>query len=89
MINDYKIILEDPENVPVVPQYLKEMIQARLSPTFQMLQGTQDYLKAKGHGPEFILGFLNGLQQASEMFDTWETIAKYREEDNNVLESKG
>lgn len=82
MIKDYSLMMENPEDVPVLSQSQKEQLQARFSPTYQMLLGIQEYLKNKGHGPEFILGFLNGLQTASEMLDAFETIHSQKQEED-------
>lgn len=82
MLQPYSQIMERPEDVPVLSQIQKEMLQSRFSPTYQMLIGTQEYLKSKGHSAEFILGFLNGLQEASNMLDNFEAIHKGKTEED-------
>lgn len=82
MLQPYQLILEDPENVPVISGIQKEMLQARFSPSFQMLNGVQEFLKAKGHGPEYILGFLNGMAECSQMLDTFELVSKAKLEED-------
>lgn len=63
-------------SAPLIPKGVVEWLQVRFNYSFQRQIGTIEYLKAKGHSDEFILGFIEGLETASQILDTASEIRK-------------
>lgn len=82
MLQPFKQLIENPEDIPMIPPNVAEYLQARLNPGYLMQAGTVRWLHEQGYSENHIMGFLAGVQYAIQTIDDTETIRKQLQEDD-------
>lgn len=81
MLQAFKQLMENPEDVPMIPTDVAEYLQARLNAGYLMQVGTTKWLQQQGYSESYIAGFLAGCQYAVQSIDDAESVRKQLQED--------
>lgn len=76
--------LENPDDIPGIPEASSQFLQARLNPAYLQRLGTLDDLRRAGFSEPAILGFLEGVTAAVELIELMESAQQQRLEDQQV-----
>lgn len=83
MLLPIKQVVENPNDIPDVPRAVIEYLQVRFNFTYLEATGHIARMRSCGCSEAHILGFIQGLQYASNVIDEMELRkAMLREEDN-------
>lgn len=69
MLSPIKHLVDFPEDIPNVPKVLSEYLQVRYNYSYLEATGHIGQMRAAGCSEAHILGFIQGLQYASNVID--------------------
>lgn len=84
MLKEIKHIIENPEDIPGIPDASATYLHARLNPTYLMRTGVVDELRRAGFSEAYVAGFLDGCNAAVEVVELMDESQR-QEGDPNVL----
>lgn len=73
--------IDNPDDVPDIPNASAEYLNVRLNPSYLIATGVVDDLRKGGYSEAHILGFLDGCNAATELVDFMKDHQKQKEED--------
>ncbi|QLI47580.1 hypothetical protein phi3MF5_29 [Pseudomonas phage vB_PsyP_3MF5] len=84
MLPALKYHLENPEDIPAIPNASAEFLYARLNPAYMMRLGVLDDLRKAGFSEQAILGFIEGVNAACEIVEQMVIAQEQRLEDQQI-----
>lgn len=84
MLSQIKHYLENPEDIPPIPNATSEYLKARLNHSYLLRTGALDDLRRGGMSEAAILGFIEGAAAAVEIIELMEEAQAQRLEEQQV-----
>ncbi|MDL5596007.1 DUF2717 domain-containing protein [Bacillus subtilis] len=84
MLSILKHQLDNPEDIPAIPESASQFLQARLNPAYLMRVGVLNDLRRDGFSEQAILGFIEGANAAVEIIELMENAQAQRLEDQQI-----
>ncbi|PMX14138.1 MULTISPECIES: phage protein [unclassified Pseudomonas] len=69
MLNDIQAVLDDPENIPDIPNASALYLKVRCNAAYLIRTGAIDDLRKAGFTESYIGGFIEGLNAATEIVE--------------------
>lgn len=69
MLKDIQAVLDDPENIPDIPNASAQYLKVRCNAAYLIRTGAIDDLRKAGFSESYIGGFLEGLNAATEIVE--------------------
>lgn len=69
MLNDIQAVISDPENIPDIPNASAQYLNVRCNASYLIRTGALDDLRRAGYSEKYILGFIDGLNAATEIVE--------------------
>lgn len=76
MLSEIKHIIDNPEDIPAIPNATAQYLKARLNPAYLIRTGELDSLRASGFSEQAILGFIEGVSAIIEIIEIMENAQK-------------
>lgn len=80
MLSIIQHYLNNPEDVPDIAPQSAEYLNVRLNTSYLIASGAVDELKRAGYSEQYIAGFLDGCNGATEIVDFMQEFQKQKEE---------
>ncbi|MBA1211540.1 phage protein [Pseudomonas oryzihabitans] len=80
MLTQLQRHIDNPEDIPAIPEDASQFLQARLNPAYLMRTGALESLRRDGFSEQALMGFLEGVTAACEIIELMEQAQKERHE---------
>lgn len=81
MLRDIQTIIDDPENIPDIPNASAQYIKARCNLAYLVRTGVTDDLRRAGYSESHILGFIEGMNACVELVELMQEQRNIQPED--------
>ena len=85
MLTQLQHYLDNPDDIPAIPNAASQFLQARLNMAYLIRSGTLDELRKAGFSESAILGFLEGINAAIEVIELMEEAQKRQYEEEQII----